>query len=199
MTDGSVEAQDWRPPILILGLGNPLLGDDGAGLRVFEDLASAKAGHWSEAVEFLDGGTQGIALTGAFGGRRAVVILDAVRAGRPPGTVHLLRSPRAGRGAVFLVSGGGLFPFRGVRSAQASATAHDGNAQELIATAALLGESPEELFVIGIEPQELNTGIGLSAAVESAIPRALHKAVEVVEHLLIQQAPLGEGVGCPCA
>jgi hydrogenase maturation protease len=157
--------------VLILGLGNLLLSDDGVGLRLLEELTSAKAAAWGDQVEFLDGGTQGLGLMSEIGGRRAVVILDAVGAGTEPGTVHLLRSSESG----LIDFGAGQFR---------STTAHEGNARELIATAALLGDSPEQLFVVGVEPEQVKTGIGLSASVEGAVGQAVARAAGVVEELL---------------
>ena len=74
-------------PILVLGIGNTLLMDDGVGVLLVEEfrcLSSLPA----DEVEFLDGGTQGLALLGRMAGRRALVILDAVNLGATPGTVH---------------------------------------------------------------------------------------------------------------
>jgi len=150
----------------VLGLGNLLLSDDGVGLRLLEELSSSKAAVWGKEVEFLDGGTQGLALIGEFGARRGVVILDAVRTGTKPGTVHVFRA----------LSG----PY--VRST----TAHEGNARELMATAALLGESPDHLAVVGVEPGRLDTGIGLSDSVERVVNVAVQRAAEEVEQILAQ-------------
>ena len=147
-------------------------------------------------MEFLDGGTQGLALTGEISGRRAVIILDAIRAGGRAGTVHVLRSPRAARGALYgEASGTASLPFHSA----GPATAHDGNAQELIAAAALLGQSPEELFVIGIEPEKMDTGIGLSALVETAIGTAFTRAAEIGEQLRNKYANDLQGAERQCA
>lgn len=192
-------ATSQRRPVLILGLGNLLLGDDGLGLRLLEELASAKAATWEHAVDFLDGGTQGLALAGEISGRRAVVILDAISdaicVGSKPGTVHVLQSPRTASGALVVESpDGDVRPFSSGDSKVGPATAHGCNAQELIATVALLGESPEELFVVGIEPERVSTGIGLSASVERAVGPALSRATEVVEQILCKSSPELQGV-----
>jgi len=78
-------------PVLVLGLGNLLLGDDGVGLRLVERLAEESG--FGDAVEFVDGGTQGLALLGCLADREAVLVLDAVGLGGEPGTVHVLRGP----------------------------------------------------------------------------------------------------------
>lgn len=195
MNNGSFESRFQRRPVLILGLGNLLLGDDGIGLTMLAELASSKAATWGDEVEFLDGGTQGLALAGEIGGRRAVVILDAISGGSKPGTVHVLRSPITASGALFVESTDGeLRPLKSGDSKLGPATAHGCNAQELIATVALLGESPEELFVVGIEPEQMTTGIDLSASVERAVGPALSRAADVVEQMLTKFVLEPQGV-----
>src|SRR3974377_942260 len=88
MTVGSPDA---RPEILALGLGNLLLGDDAVGLRLLEELRDAGGD-----AEFVDGGTQGLALLGYLADRPSVVILDAVALGAAPGTVHVLADAAIG-------------------------------------------------------------------------------------------------------
>ncbi len=152
-------------PVLVLAVGNVLLGDDGCGQAVLAELAGARD-RWGAAVELVDGGTQGMALLGLITGRRAVVVLDAVKLGAAPGTVHTLR----GREVMDAIAARGL-------------TAHEGNAGELLRGAALLGEMPGEVAVLGIEPEILATGIGLSRPVAEAVPVALRLAIGVVDEL----------------
>jgi hydrogenase maturation protease len=150
MTVGSVER-----PVLVLGVGNALLGDDGAGLLVLAELERG-ADKWGSQVEFLDGGTQGLALLGSIAGRRVLLVLDAVALGAEPGTVHVLRgwSHAGGR----------------------ASTAHESNVAELLQTSMLLGECPQQVTVIGIEPARNATGMGLSDAVAKAVGEAVEAA-----------------------
>ena len=64
--------RDETAPVLLLALGNPLMSDDGVGQELLAKLES-EAARWGSRVEFLDGGTQGLALLGKFEGRKAVV------------------------------------------------------------------------------------------------------------------------------
>jgi hydrogenase maturation protease len=155
-------------PILVLGIGNTVKGDDGVGIDIVRRL-SRWSRNWYGAVEYLEGGIQGIALLGSIAGRYALVILDAVALGAPPGTVHLLQD-----GEVLALS-------------QHSTSAHEGNVGELLASALLLGELPERIFLVGIEPACLQNGIGLSQPVRSAIPEALGLARNVVAEALESQ------------
>lgn len=145
-------------PTLVLGLGNRLLRDDGLGLRMLEELQGD--GRFGDC-EFVDGGTQGIALLGYFENRASAVILDAVALGAAPGTVHVLRGP----------------DFQAVHRS----TAHEGGALEVLALAKLLGQAPDEVVIVGVEPEEVRTGIGLSDRVEAALPEAVAKAREILE------------------
>ena len=164
MTAGSPE-----PRVLVLGLGNLLLGDDGAGLRLLKALSEEgpRAG-----VEYVDGGTQGLALMGYLENRSGVLILDAAGLGAEPGTVHVLR-------------GEDMAAWR----ARAPATSHEGNALVLLETMRLLETVPPSIVVVGIEPEILCSGIGLSNAVERALPEALQKAKEALERLMRQNPP----------
>ncbi len=138
-------------PVLLLGLGNPLMADDGAGQELLSKL-SCHASTWGKQVEFVDGGTQGLALLGLFEGREAVVFLDAVRLGDKPGAVHVLRGQELLR-----------------MGARPASTAHEGSAPQILAALALLGETPKEVAMIGLEPEKIGLGIGLSPSVQDSL------------------------------
>ena len=133
------------------------------GLRLLEELAP-EVRRWGGWVEPVDGGTQGMALLGYLEGRRAVVMLDAVALGAPPGTVHVLE------GDDLLAACG-----RGGQSA------HEMGASELLRAAAMVGDLPERIALVGVEPERVTTGVGLSAAVEAALAEACRQAAAVVD------------------
>jgi hydrogenase maturation protease len=167
MRSGSVEA-GRAAPVLVLGLGNVLLGDDGVGPTLVEELAR-RYSYAGGLVEFLDGGTQGLALLGRLSDRAALVVLDAVAAGRPPGSVSVLEGQEVLRFAT-----------------SRSTTAPEGNAGELLATAAFLGELPEQCYIVGVEPKSVKTGLGLSRDVHRSLQTALEKAQDVLDMLLAE-------------
>ena len=158
MTAGSV---DGPAPTLVLGLGNLLLTDDGVGLRLLADLRRDVGANGQ--VEFVDGGTQGLSLLGYLADRPHVVILDAIALGAPPGTVHVLEED-------------GIEQLR----ARPGSTAHEGGAVEILAMARLLGQSPGRVAIVGVEPAQVRTGVGLSPDVESALPLALAEARRIL-------------------
>lgn len=160
-------ARDQVAPILVLALGNLLLADDGVGLRVMERVADGAA---FDEIEYLDGGTQGVALLPYLAGRSALLVLDAVGLGQRPGTVHVLR-------------GGQIGELR----ARRPSTAHEGNALEMLETARLLGYDIAQVAVVGVEPARICTGIGLSPEVESSVEEAATQArrilCDMVDHV----------------
>jgi hydrogenase maturation protease len=149
----------------VLGLGNLLLSDDAAGLHLEAALKEERGA--SPQVEFVDGGTQGLALLDYLSHRRAVLVLDAVGLGAEPGSVHVLRGPA----------------IDGLR-VQRGTTAHEGNALELLAVARLLGDEAAEIVVIGVEPAIVATGIGLSPEVTASLPEAMERARAVLDSML---------------
>jgi len=150
--------------VLVLGVGNALLGDDGAGLLVLAEL-ERDAAQWGDQVEFLDGGTQGLALLDRIASRRALLVLDAVALGAEPGTVHVLRGWK--------------------HAGERATTAHESNVAELLQASTLLGERPEQVTVVGIEPARIETGIGVSEAVGKAVGKAVGAArAELAEKLV---------------
>lgn len=162
------------PPILVLGLGNIQLHDDGVGTSLVQDLAreyKSAAG----MVEFLDGGIQGLALLSRIADRRALVILDAVSTGHEPGSICVLEGQEVLRFAT-----------------SRETTTREGNAGELLATAAFLGELPKKWYIIGVEPRSVESGIGLSRDVNRSQQAALRTARKVVDGLLAEAAaPVG--------
>jgi hydrogenase maturation protease len=162
-------------PVLVLGLGNRLLADDGLGLELTE-LLERQYGV-DARIEFVDGGTQGLALLGLLDQRQALLILDAVAFGAAPGSVHVVDDPlhvRMPRGQ----------------------SAHEGNAGELLAAALLLGSLPRRVALVGIEPAPLRTHVGLSNPVLVALPTALRAARSELDLMLAGTMAAGEFPPC---
>ncbi len=157
-----------RAPVLVLGLGNLLLQDDAIGLRMLHGLRGLH--RTDPRVEFVDGGTQGLALLGVLADRAAVLLLDAVQLGAAPGTVHCLAD--AGRQPPRTSTAGG---------------AHQQNAGDLLLAASLLGELPPRVVVVGVEPAVVRTGVRLSAEVQAALPGAVAAARRALLQLLADE------------
>ncbi len=143
---------------LILGLGNPLRGDDGVGCRMVEELT-----RWElpPGVHVLDGGAGGLGLLDLMEGWKRVVIVDAAEMGQKPGEfvrfspadVRLASAsdrPSAGSGHRFSLHHAGL--------------------SEVLTLADALDRTLPEMVIFGVQPARVGWGEGLSPAVEAALP-----------------------------
>jgi len=133
----------------VIGLGSPLMGDDGVGLAALARLRERFAG--DPGVDWIDGGTGGLALLPALESARRVLLLDAIDAGAAPGTLVELE--------------GAALP----RRLAAKLSPHQVDVGELLALAALRGAGPDELVAIGVQPACIALGVGLSAPVATAL------------------------------
>jgi hydrogenase maturation protease len=132
-----------RPGIaLVVGLGNPLMGDDGIGLAALVRLREAWA--LPHTVELVDGGTWGLNLLHLLESAGQALFLDAVRAGRRPGTLAELP-----RGELPRMLGLKLSP-------------HQIGLQEVLALLELRGSVPAEMACLGLEPASIELRDGLS-------------------------------------
>ncbi len=146
---------------IVLGLGNLLNCDEGVGVYALRQLAARQASAVSE-VEYLDGGTLGLNLLPLVEESSHLLLLDAVSAGQPPGTVVELH-----RDEIPLYSG--------VKLSQ-----HQLTFQEVLGLALFRGKLPDHLYLIGVQPDDLSIGVELSPCVAEALPQLLERAETVL-------------------
>ena len=147
-------------PILILGIGNVLMGDDAIGLRVIEALRRESV---PEEVELLTGECGGLDLVDDLAHRRKVVVVDAMNIDAAPGTV--CRVMRAGLAED---------PARVVSQ-------HEFGLVAALEACRQLKCEPAEVVVIGIQPKEMGFHLGLCPEVEAMIPAAVKAVLKEVE------------------
>lgn len=140
-----------RRPMLVLGVGNVLMGDEGVGVHVVRRLLGGAP--LGPEVEALDGGTGGFTLLEALTGTPWAILVDACLDGRPPGTVRLRRPKRA-------------------RHFPTALGAHDIGLRALIEAAELLGRLPRSLLLTVSVTTPFEMGLELSAPVAAAVPKA---------------------------
>ncbi len=158
-----------RRRTLVIGLGNPLMRDDGIGLAALEHLLEHC--QVSSDVELVDGGTWGMNLLPLIEGADDVILLDAIHLGRSPGTVIELEGDAVPR-----------------RLAQ-KLSPHQIDLGEVLALAGLRGTLPRRLVAIGIEPAVIEMGTTLSPAVDAAMPLMLAR---VAERLRVMGCPCSQ-------
>lgn len=170
MTSGSAKKteSDRTPPVVVVGLGNILLADDGVGPRLLDIVRQYEHGH-NGSVEYIDGGTQGLALLGRLTNRRAIIFLDAISAGSEPGTIHTWTAKRILQ-----------------KEFSGSTTAHESSAAELLRALLLTDGLPETVIAIGVEPAETSTSVGLSRVVERALSEAAYCADTIIQSIAFE-------------
>ena len=138
---------------VVLGVGNPLMGDDGLGIAVVAHVQSA----WGDAPELMivDGGTWGMNLLPIIEQARRVLIIDAIDRGARPGTIVTLERDEIPR-----YFGRTLSP-------------HQLDLREVLALADLRGTLPEETVAVGIQPEQIELSLELSPVVAAAVPALL--------------------------
>ncbi len=150
--------------ILVLCLGNPLMGDDGVGTVVAERLSSIKL---PEGVKVVEGGTGGLRLIDEMCGFDKVVVVDAVKTGGPPGRIVTLNMKE-------LLSG------------QPEGLNRYAHGVDLVSAVKLGYElfpdkMPAEIVLVGVEAKRIEPGVGLSKEVEKTLPRIIETLLRIVE------------------
>ena len=146
-----------RCPVLVLGMGNLLLEDEGLGIRALELLQQRY--EIPPGVELLDGGTTGMGLLDDLSRREHVLVLDACQTGDPPGTLIRLADDQV---PVY-------FSMR--------ISPHQLGLSDVLATLELSGEKPADVIVLGLVPHSLEMCLELSDVVAGKLDSLVAAAV----------------------
>ncbi len=150
---------EQEPSVLVLGIGNILWADEGFGVRALETLRSQY--RFPDNVTLLDGGTQGIYLVQNIREADILVVFDAVDYGLPGGSLKR-------------VEGDEVPKFLGCKKV----SLHQTGFQEVLAMAEMMGDYPDHLLLIGVQPVELEDyGGSLRPAVKAQIQPAIELAL----------------------
>jgi hydrogenase maturation protease len=158
-------------PVLVLGVGNVLLRDEGVGVHAVRLLEGTEL---PDGVELLDGGTGGFHLLSVFDDYEHLVIIDAALDRDLPGTVRV-RKPRFASDFPRVLS------------------AHDIGLRDLIESAALLGPLPSMTLITVSVAVDQCMGTDLSPAVEAALPKVVREVRRAVGAGESPRKPLPRG------
>lgn len=147
---------------VVLGIGNILNRDEGLGVHALKKMDPQVESQ--SGFEFLDGGVLGLNLLMIIEECSHLLILDAVNAGKRPGTLIELEKEQ-------------IPLYAGVNLSQ-----HQTTFQEVLGLAKMRGKLPENLHLIGIQPLDISIGLGMSPDIEQAIPAMLTRAASVLEN-----------------
>ena len=160
-----------KPAVLVLGLGNVLQTDDGAGIHVIHELQRRRDGDGSkfpDEVAFHDGGTIGLSLLAEIEDCDVLVVVDAMELGAEPGTIRTFED------SDIMTQLGGK-----------KRSAHEVALADLLAAAQLTGRMPKRCALVGIQPGRIGWGMEAEAPVAAAIPQACDEVISLVEKWLV--------------
>ncbi|MHC4741343.1 MAG: hydrogenase maturation protease [Planctomycetota bacterium] len=144
---------------LVICLGNPLMRDEGVGIRLARELGTCLVDN--PDVEVMDLGTGGLSVMYAMAGRERVVFVDCALMGQSPGSIRCFTPDQ-------------------VRSKKVRMrySLHEGDLLNTIELSERMGECPEDIVVFGIEPKDIFEGEGLSPELEGNVKKYVDRILE---------------------
>jgi hydrogenase maturation protease len=137
-------------PILIICLGNPLMRDEGIGIRLASELTAHLASN--PDVEVMDLGTGGLSVIHAIAGREKIIFVDCAIMGQTPGLIHRFTPEQVNSKKVRMCY-----------------SLHEGDLLNTLELSRNLGQCPDDIVIFGIEPKEIAPGEGLTSELENNV------------------------------
>ncbi len=158
---------------VVIGVGSPLMGDDGLGLAALAGLRAAV--RWAPPVEYVDGGTWGMNLLPAIESADRLIMLDAIDTGAAPGALTVLEHDELP----------GFFATK--------LSPHQIDLKEVIAAAQLRGTLPVDTVALGLQPDRVELRSDLSPAVRERLPSLVEAACDRLQRWGHARVSRGEG------
>ncbi|MCG7873260.1 MAG: HyaD/HybD family hydrogenase maturation endopeptidase [Candidatus Thiodiazotropha lotti] len=147
--------------VLILGIGNTLLSDEGIGIHLVTAMQQ-KTGD-IPGVTFMDGGTLSFTLAEPIANADGLIVVDAARMKQPPGTLQVFHNEEMDR------------YLSGNRS-----SVHEVSLGDLLDIARLSETLPAQRYLVGIEPKELDWGESLSDVVAPSVEQGIEAIISIL-------------------
>jgi hydrogenase maturation protease len=161
--------KDKSQSILVLGIGNYLMGDEGIGVHLIQHMNALELPPY---MDILDGGTGGFLLLSCIEAYGHIIFVDATMDGKDQGTVSLIK-PRFASD----------FP--------STLSVHDVGLKDMVEALYLLNKKPTiHLFTISIDEMKPMT-LDLSAEVAEAIPKTIDLIMELADGIYTKNHNLG--------
>lgn len=159
-----------EPRVLVAGVGNIFLGDDGFGVEVAQRLAGADL---PAGVKVVDFGIRGVHLAyELLDGYDLAILVDAAPRGGEPGTLYVIEPD---------LSAADDAEGDGDEGGGPALDAHGMDPAAVLSLLGVLGGRIDRVLVVGCEPEDADEGIGLSASVAGAVDRAVALVRELIE------------------
>jgi hydrogenase maturation protease len=154
--------------ILIAGLGNELLGDDGVGVHAARLIRAQRPSSWGREVAIIEVGVAMLDALPLLERVDRVLVLDAMRAGGAPGTLYALAES-------------------GIADWDRQAGMHE---MGLVGAMRVMTGPRPRMAVLGVEPERIDYGTGLSETVKRAVPNVAAAAIDCVRRWIETPIPL---------
>lgn len=152
---------DGNNEIVLLGVGNILLTDEGLGVHVVKELKESFT--FTPAISIIDGGTMGMELLTYMRGMKKILLVDAINGGEAPGTIY-------------------EFPHKELEQYFTEhISVHEVGMQDILRIRAIQEDPLEDAVVIGVEPESLEIGFEPSAPVQRALPEVKERVLHVLK------------------
>ena len=142
--------------VAVIGIGNVLMADEGAGVEALKLLGERDC---PEYVELIDAGTAFFAIVSDLKDYEKLIIVDVVRGGQPPGTVY-------------------RFELDDVKGGDVLISLHDIGVVDSLRMETLVGKIPDNIVFFGIEPEKITLSIGLSSSVKKGLEHLVDRVIE---------------------
>ncbi|MGE5405147.1 MAG: hydrogenase maturation protease [Candidatus Saccharibacteria bacterium] len=150
--------------VLVVGIGNPLLQDEGLGVHVAKVMEQMDL---PPEVEVIDGGTHTYDLVDFFCQGENLIVVDALQAGGEPGTIY--RAP---------------LEQLGLKAEEGTTSLHQMNFIEAMQMVNLLGHHPR-VIVFGVEPKTIDWGLELTPELQAKMPKLLDFIQKEIQEMLV--------------
>ncbi|NPA40104.1 MAG: HyaD/HybD family hydrogenase maturation endopeptidase [Thermodesulfobacteria bacterium] len=143
--------------VVVLGIGNILLNDEGIGVVVLQELQ--KRFYFDESVELVDGGTGGLLLLQFIEEAEKLLVIDAITCGGKPGTIYKFNAKEIPEEVVEKIS------------------MHEVSFIDILNLCKIRNKLPSEVVIIGVEPKSLEMEGRLSKEVKAKIPELIDEVI----------------------
>lgn len=147
--------------VCVIGVGNILMQDEGVGPKVAEILR--RDYNFEPNIEIIDGGTLGLDLLTYIEKHKKIIIIDVVDFGKKPGFIKILK-------------GDEIPPYL-----KTKLSVHHVGVQDLIEVARLMGYIPEELVLVGIQPESIDLGLDLTPTVAGKLNLLIEEILVILK------------------
>lgn len=162
--------------ITVLGIGNILLGDEGFGVRVIQELQQAY--HFPQNVQILDGGTLGLELVGSLYGTDKLLVVDAVLGRKAPGAIYEFDNNTIK--AYF----------------KNKVSLHELGIQDVLAALEILDKPVKEVIIFGVQPAYIELDLELSPFISEQVSPIINKIISTLRSWHIKVYPLNNLQEC---